>query len=226
MSPARKVSDHRPQGLHAYLDLLKQVSDVIALSFGSNCEVVIHDLTKPSHSVVHIVNGHVTGRGPGDAMQSSLMEALMRRGETDGHLVNYVFPAKDGRLLRCSSVIISDAEGEPVGALSINYDITQLKMVEDLLSQITSITRPTLPKHFPDTFDQILDLFLDEATVRVGRPVPYMRKSDKIEVVRYLDSRGAFQLRESMARVAAYLDVSKFTVYNYLQEVRSPVPQP
>ena len=48
------------------IPILKRVSKAIAEQFGSNCEVVIHDLTKGlDKSIVSIENGHVTGREVG-----------------------------------------------------------------------------------------------------------------------------------------------------------------
>ncbi len=38
------------------------VADMIAETFGKNCEVVLHDLGFPRKSVIHVANGHVTGR--------------------------------------------------------------------------------------------------------------------------------------------------------------------
>lgn len=50
------------------LENLKQIAKGIAAQFGSNCEVVVHELSEQSayHSIVAIENGHVTGRKIGD----------------------------------------------------------------------------------------------------------------------------------------------------------------
>ncbi len=44
------------------LTVLKQIAADLASQFGPDCEVVIHDLktSEPEHSIVYIVNGHVT----------------------------------------------------------------------------------------------------------------------------------------------------------------------
>ena len=46
------------------LTVLQQIAQDIAAEFGADCEVVIHDLKtqEPEHSIIYIVNGHVTGR--------------------------------------------------------------------------------------------------------------------------------------------------------------------
>ena len=38
------------------------IADTIAGTFGEQCEVVVHDLSRPESSVVHVANGAVTGR--------------------------------------------------------------------------------------------------------------------------------------------------------------------
>ena len=47
------------------LELLIQIARGIAKQFGSDCEIVIHDLQSkdPERSILHIENGHVTDRG-------------------------------------------------------------------------------------------------------------------------------------------------------------------
>ena len=46
------------------LETLKQIAAGVAAQFGSNCEVVIHDVSgnRPDHTIVHIENGHVSVR--------------------------------------------------------------------------------------------------------------------------------------------------------------------
>ena len=41
-----------------------------------------------------------------------------------------------------------------------------------------------------------------------------------MEIVKYLDEKGAFLIKKSAERVAEYLDISRFTVYNYLNETK------
>jgi predicted transcriptional regulator YheO len=56
----------------------------------------------------------------------------------------------------------------------------------------------------------------------VGVPVGEMSRSQKQRVVRYLDGRGAFLIKKAVEDVAARLGVSRFTIYNYLDEANRP----
>ena len=61
------------------LESLKQIADGIAAQFGSNCEVVIHEVSssRMDHSIVYIVNGHVSGRKIGDGASQVALEQML-----------------------------------------------------------------------------------------------------------------------------------------------------
>ena len=48
-----------------------------------------------------------------------------------------------------------------------------------------------------------------------------MSRSQKQQVVKFLDERGAFLIKRAVEDVAARLEVSRFTIYNYLEEGKS-----
>ncbi len=51
-------------------------------------------------------------------------------------------------------------------------------------------------------------------------PVDLMAKEDKIELVRIFEERGVFLVKGAVEYVAEVLNVSRYTVYNYLDEIR------
>ena len=57
------------------------------------------------------------------------------------------------------------------------------------------------------------------AVSKVDAPVELMQKRHKVEVVRDLKARGMFHLRDAVDMVAAALGVTRFTIYNYLNEI-------
>ena len=66
------------------LELLKQMAHTIAMQFGKDCEVIIHDLTSKDmdHTIVHIENGHVTNGKLGDGPSAVVLETLHRDRKT------------------------------------------------------------------------------------------------------------------------------------------------
>ena len=86
--------------------LLKRIAAAIAAQFGSNCEVVIYDLTceSPEDMILYIENGHVSKRSAKAGPSHVVLEA-MRDGRKDipDHY-NYLTKTHDGRILRSSTI--------------------------------------------------------------------------------------------------------------------------
>jgi len=55
----------------------------------------------------------------------------------------------------------------------------------------------------------------------LGAPLPELDRTSKQVAVRLLDERGAFMLRRSIEDIAEMMGVSRITIYNYLNAIRS-----
>ena len=192
--------------------------------FGTNCEVVLHDLTDSYEStVVMIENGHVTDRRVGDCGSNLGLEVLrgtVRNGDKYGYFTN----TRDGRVLRSSSVYIRDGEGKVIGCLCVNFDVSNLMVADKTIrSLISNGEGEKEEEFFVNDVNQLLDALLKKAMEEVGKPVSYMTRDDKIRVVKYLDQKGAYLITKSGNRICQFLDISKFTLYSYLDEVHSEI---
>ena len=67
MSTNRALQPPLPAALRPYEDVMK----LLAAFSGPNCEVVLHDLSDPVHSVVRVENGEVTGDRKSTRLNSS-----------------------------------------------------------------------------------------------------------------------------------------------------------
>lgn len=191
----------------------------IAAQFGDRCEVVLHDLKRPYDStIVAIANGHVTGRRIGDPGTNLGLELL--RGQTEsGTKLNYVTQTKDGRILRSSSMYVRNGAGEVVGALCINFDVTDLMVASGTLQSLVGAQgQERVKETFVTSVGELLDALIQEAQEQVGKPVAVMTKEDKIRMIRLLDEKGAFLVKKGGEKIGAYLNISKFTLYSYLEE--------
>lgn len=61
-----------------------------------------------------------------------------------------------------------------------------------------------------------LERLIETVERELGRPIGRLDRAGKQEAVRRLDELGAFTLRRAVEDVADRLEVSRFTVYNYL----------
>lgn len=201
--------------------LLSLVSG-LAEQFGSECEVVLHDLTRPYEStIIAIQNGHITGRKVGDPGTNLGLE-ILRGTDKNGNRLNYLTQTKDGRILRSSSFYIKNGENRTIGSLCINYDITNLMMAERSLQSMTMSGRqPEVSETFATNVNDLLEVLIQEASDFVGKPVAAMSKEDKMKFIRFLDNKGAFLIKKAGEKICAYLGISKFTLYNYLEESKA-----
>jgi predicted transcriptional regulator YheO len=206
---------------------LKSLVDGIAETFGSGCEVVLHDLRnlkKLNQSIVKIANGHVTGRGEGGPITDQGLRYL-KGGSTEDLLINYPSVTKTGRHLKSSTIVFRDEMGNPIAAVCINFDITDILNFTSFLQDIFAVKDKDQTKDAVETFQgdigSTLDALIDEQIRKVGKAVPSMEKADKIKIVKELESQGFFLIKGAIKLIAGKLSVSKYTIYNYLEEVRS-----
>ena len=66
-----------------------------------------------------------------------------------------------------------------------------------------------------------LGRLLEDLAAELGGPLRDLPRADKQRAVRLLEERGAFTYRKSAETVAEALNVTRFTVYNYLNRDRT-----
>lgn len=199
------------------LSVLKQVAAALAAQFGSNCEVVVHDLESqdPAHSIVHIENGHVTGRKVGDGPSNVVLEQIMSHNEDPQDCLGYLCRTDGGKVLKSSTVYVRSPGGAVSGILSINFDISALLMVEQAVSGITSTPCGRREENIAVVnVNDMLDGLIEQSVALVGKPAALMNKDDKVRAIQFLSQHGAFLVTKSGDKVAKYFGISKYTLYS------------
>lgn len=206
------------------LDFLKQLAHGLAIQFGSSCEIAIHDLkTKDlERSIVYIENGHVSNRQTGDGPSGIVLETLQSDPSTIHDKLSYLTKTEDGRILKSSTFYIRDDDGSVSYIFSLNYDITAFTAASTAIQSLIATKDNLLdltgdsPRRITHNVNELLDLLIEQAVAKVGKPVALMNKDDKVAVVQYLDHAGAFLITKSGDKVSSYLGISKFTLYSYM----------
>lgn len=228
-SPALRAERER------MLAMLFPILDVIGCAVGDNVEVVLHDLRKPEHSIVKIVNGQVSQRAVGDSILSGpdrdkgfakLLENLPDNDARAPHLVisDYQAFTRDGRALRSSTVIFRDSSGTFFASLCINADLSTVLDAHRLLESMMG--RPQAPVAEPVHestlgIDQLMEEVVSESVRKFGKPVAAMSKDEKVQAVDDMMHRGLFIVKGGVERAAQALGVTRFTIYNYLDTLKS-----
>lgn len=205
------------------LTFLKQIAKGLAVQFGENCEVAIHDLARENleHSVVHIENGHVSNRKVGDGPSRVVLETLrgdLKLKTLEDHL-GYLTKTSDGRILKSSTMYFRDDEDNVRYILSINFDITNLMFIESSIKSLTATelgTGTSEPAKIAQNVNDLLDDLIEQSVTLAGKPVALMSKEDKITAIQFLNDAGAFLITKSGDKISKYFGISKYTLYSYI----------
>lgn len=202
------------------LEFMKRLAQALAVQFGTNCEVAVHDLTSADteHTIAAIENGQVSHRQAGDGASRVALEAIQRRNDstlTDS--LGYLTKTRDGRILKSSTVYIRNDAGEIEGVFSINYDITEFLMAERAIESVLNHkSAEKAPERIPQNVNDLLDDLIEQSVASVGKPVAMMTKDDKIDAIQFLNQAGAFLVTKSGDKVSKYFGISKYTLYSYI----------
>ena len=206
------------------IEFCKQLAKGVARQFGSNCEVVVHDLCAedPERSVVAIENGHVSGRRLGDGPSHAVWEALKADPDSLEDRLSYLTRTEDGKILKSSTMFIRNDEGKPIGIFAINYDITMMKLMEDTIQEFTRTDAAAQePQTITHNVNDLLEELIKQSAQLVGKPVALMTKDDKVKAIRFLNESGAFLITKAGQRVCNFFGISKYTLYSYIDESKS-----
>lgn len=200
------------------MDFFNRLIDMLEQQLGRNSEIVLHDLRNGyEHTIADIRNGEITGRKIGGTGSNLGLEVL--QGTTGhGDKYNYITKLPDGRYLRSSSLYIRDKEGEVMGCLCINTDITETLKFEQVLKEMNrcDLSNNSEDEIFVTDVNQLLECIIEKTREIIGKSPEEMTRDDKKEFVRILNEKGAFLITKSGERVQEYLGISKYTLYNYL----------
>jgi predicted transcriptional regulator YheO len=197
--------------------------DALAETFGKNCEVVLHDLRNPEHSIIKIANNHLTGRDLGSPATDFVLSLLNQKDLKKDYLVGYPTKAKMGNQLKSTTILLRNGKNKIIGALCINIDLTPYSLMKNLLDEICLFSpdhteKPPREKFSPNT-DMLISDVLGESIRRIGKPVSNMGKHEKLRLISELKEKGIFLIKGAAKRVSRELGVSLPTIYKYLEEI-------
>jgi len=202
----------------------------IAKTFGKDCEVLLHDVRNLESSIIMIENGHVTGRKVGSPMTDLGLYFLKSDLFKDTEFIaNYQTESKDGKKLKSTTIFIRDDKKKIIGFLCINYALDHLLELRKKIDDFCAVNREAdkdvfnneeKEEIFTDNLDDLLERVFIKAQEIVGKSIEKMQKDDKLKVVRYLQNKGVFLVKGNIDKIANKLNVSRYTIYNYLSELK------
>lgn len=202
-----------------YIPIARMIGD----TFGTHCEVILHDFSNPQNSVVYTRNNTVTNRQVGESFTEYFVkEVLLSRKFEDDCSVNYMMTGSSGQTVKSSTALIRDSGGRVIGALCVNIDVTCLANVLSQLSELMGMEPPSLSlekevevrPHIKEIVDDIIDQTIGSQDVEL------LSREQKIELIRFMNAKGIFLIKGATDKVADRMNISKVTVYSYLDEIK------
>jgi predicted transcriptional regulator YheO len=200
------------------LGSFKSVVDGIAANFGENCEVLLHSFESLDRSIIHIANGHITGRRVGSPITDLGMKIIRESADTDRDVSGcYYSKTTDGKTLRSVSILIRNTDSKPIGMLCINFNMSApfIDIIHTFQAREEGAENS---ENFVQNIDDLVKITLKDTinTVNGLKNIPNHEKNKTI--VYELIKRGIFDIRGAIDIVARELSLSRYTIYNYVRE--------
>jgi predicted transcriptional regulator YheO len=212
-SSATKLLARADDRLFAELD---KIAVALGRMFPGLCEVVLHDLRDPQHSI-RLIENNLSGRQVGDSATELGMLRILDPNYPSV-VQNYANTFTDGRPAKSTSIGIKGSDGTYIAALCLNLDISVLSPMTLALANLaaTEVQRrdeplETLRDHSSKEIRSVIESF---AAQRSAAPRT-LSKEAKRELVQHLKQRGYFDLHDAASKIADLLGISRATVYNY-----------
>lgn len=197
-------------------EFLDRLARGIAAMFGPSCETLVHDMGLPTHPILSIYNGHVSGRTVGSTQDILGTSRALDESASLADFVNMLATTPSGQQIKSSTFHMIGDDYDL--ALGINFDFTALTFANRTLNGLVS-TGEDLRSAMWQKCDDRLDELLETCLESIGKPANALNKSERLRVISMLNERDAFSFRKSVPFVSQRLGVSRYTVYKYLSEL-------
>jgi D-arginine utilization repressor len=193
------------------------VCQAIASLLQPHAEVVLHDLA--SGNIAHIVNAF-SKRRPGDSSMTDLEVAISVDAEVIGP---YRKTNWDRRQLRSVTAVLRDKNERPIGLLCVNLDISAFEGAVEFIRNLIQFAPPAAPPSalFKSDWKEIVNATIDGYLRERRLTEAGLGKDDLTAIVRQLNERGIFSVRNATPYVAEVLRLSRATLYKYLKQMRA-----
>lgn len=198
-----------------------RTAEILVKMIGPRCEVAVHDFSNLEQSLIHL-SGTITEREVGSPITDLVLQELQRAGDEVKDFANYKTVSKKGIVMKSSTVFLRDEQNAVIGALCVNIDVSFLMRIGNEIQEFTKFNdEKAHQENFHTTVQDVIEDMTQQAFQRFHNTPASLEMDEKIEVIRELEQKGAFLIKGSPEYLANVLGVSKFTIYNYLQKIRT-----
>ncbi len=199
-----------------------QIANLFGQLFQNVLEVVVHDFKDLDHSIIHIVNGQISGRKIGDSASELGIRRLLEQEGIPDALVNYINQNNRGKKLKSASMAIRDDKGKMIGAFCCNFDVSQFEQFQRFLEFFTACEPNTMVglhdiNETNRTNEEEIEEDIKTYLVQSGLISNQLTYKDKQAIVDHLYRQGCFKKRGAISSIANSLQLTRQCIYKYLE---------
>ncbi len=209
------------------LESFKHIVKGLSLFLGPDTEIALHSFKDPEHSIIAIENGYITNRSVGSTLTEAglkiVNELLSKQKDAIGP---YKSISPDGKILRSITIPIRNEKRKIIGLLCLNTNISKFIEMEEFTTGFTNfpeekIENGKLEKKGTTSLNNLEEHMFDEVLTRANSKGSIQKKEKNRFIVEELYKKDFFNLKDSVDFVAQKLDVTIFTIYNYLRAIKN-----
>lgn len=200
-------------------NLLIQICKFIEEVMGPNAEVVLH--SAETGSILWITENNESQRKIGDIEYLSVLELLNKSCENKGtnRIIGKINTSQENKVIRSSNLMIRDENKKLQYIICVNQDITGYAKLQDSFKYIFQMESVTTNTTELDIEEVTTNIILEE--LKHSDAYVLDTKDAKIKVVKRLENRGVFKVKQAIPQVCKVLKIPQPTLYKYLKEIQA-----
>ncbi|SPZ17262.1 Uncharacterized protein conserved in bacteria [Providencia rettgeri] len=207
------MSDQKNNSLLAQVEI---IAKGLSETFAPFCEVVVHDLKNPEHSILSIHN-NLSGRQVGEPT-TELGHARIESEDFPNIIANYTNQFSDGRPVKSTSIGIKDESGKYIAALCLNLDMTLFRSMQSMLSQFIDVGNSPIKEHIEPKGTEAIRIRIDQYAAALAATPRTLKADERKNLIEVLRNEGLLDVKKSMETVAQHLGISRASVYLYAKK--------
>lgn len=207
------MSDQKNNSLLAQVEI---IAKGLSETFAPFCEVVVHDLKNPEHSILSIHN-NLSGRQVGEPT-TELGHARIESEDFPNIIANYTNQFSDGRPVKSTSIGIKDESGKYIAALCLNLDMTLFRSMQSMLSQFIDVGNSPIKEHIEPNGTEAIRIRIDQYAAALSATPRTLKADERKNLIEVLRNEGLLDVKKSMETVAQHLGISRASVYLYAKK--------
>ncbi len=209
------------------LDGVRRVMPAIAQAFGSNCLVSLHSIETPDMPCIAVENGNINDLRVGDPASGFVRDSVLEEGYREGKNTIGVYYTRTvhDHAIKCIISVIRNERNHPIGCMCIGIDVAVplYEFMQSLMPPVDYDLANSLSDPFSriSSVDDILHHAISQAVTVVSERKDLSATDRNRLIVQMLHENGIFSVRGAVGTVASELGVTRYTIYNYLNDISS-----